>query len=75
MNNLFIVGAQRSGSTYLYNLLDGHPEVSMIRPARPEPKFFLSQDSILQGKSFYEDHFFLSRNQILSISEKKAHHI
>lgn len=58
MNNLFIIGAQRSGSTYLYNILDSHPEVSMIRPVRPEPKFFLNQDSILQGKSFYEDHFF-----------------
>lgn len=58
MNNLFIIGAQRSGSTYLYNLLDDHPEVSMIRPARPEPKFFLSQDLILRGRDFYEKYFF-----------------
>lgn len=42
-NQFFIVGAQRSGSTYLYNLLDGHPEVCMAKPVRPEPKYFLNK--------------------------------
>ena len=40
-NQFFIVGAQRSGSTYLYNLLDGHPDVCMAKHVRPEPKYFL----------------------------------
>ncbi len=37
----FIVGAQRSGTTYLAELLDAHPEVELARPLRPEPKWLL----------------------------------
>lgn len=58
MNHLFIVGAQRSGSTYLYHLLDSHPEVSMAKPVRPEPKFFLSDDLCRRGRGFYEETYF-----------------
>lgn len=36
-----LAGAQRSGTTFLYHLLDQHPEIEMARPLRPEPKFFL----------------------------------
>lgn len=43
--HLFIVGAQRSASTYLYYLLDEHPSVEMARPVVPEPKFFMQEDS------------------------------
>ncbi len=43
--HFFIVGAQRSGTTYLYQLLDEHPEIQMNKPARPEPKFFLKEGS------------------------------
>lgn len=41
---LFVVGAQRCGTTYLYRLLAAHPEIAMATPARPEPKVFLSDD-------------------------------
>lgn len=36
-----IIGAQRCGSTLLHRMLDAHPEISMVKPARPEPKVFL----------------------------------
>ena len=39
--HFFIVGAQRSGTTYLYNLLDQINQISLNKPARPEPKFFI----------------------------------
>lgn len=39
-----IVGAQRSGTTYLYELLSAHPDVCMASPFRPEPKYFLEAD-------------------------------
>ncbi|MFA6970116.1 MAG: sulfotransferase [Gallionella sp.] len=58
MNHLFIVGAQRSGSTYLYHILDEHPEVSMSRPVRPEPKFFLNDQLFEKGRAYYEDTYF-----------------
>jgi len=38
--HFFVVGAQRSGTTYLYNVLDEHPQIFMAKPVRPEPKFF-----------------------------------
>jgi hypothetical protein len=40
-----VIGAQRSGTTMLYDLLDQHPEVCMAKPVRPEPKFFLGDDT------------------------------
>jgi Sulfotransferase family len=58
MRNLFIVGAQRCGSTYLYHLLDEHPEVMMARPLQPEPKFFLNSDLVHRGANFYEESYF-----------------
>lgn len=61
MNNLFIVGAQRSGSTYLYQALDSHPQVSMIHPVRPEPRFFMNEQLIAQGKEHYEHTYFADR--------------
>ena len=39
----FIVGAQRSGTTYLYDILDQHPKICMAKPVRPEPKYFLNK--------------------------------
>lgn len=61
MKHLFIVGAQRSGSTYLYEVLDSHPQVSMVHPVRPEPKFFMSEQLVAQGKEYYERTYFADR--------------
>ena len=56
--HFFIAGAQRSGTTYLYRLLDEHPEIEMAKPERPEPKFFLLDELHARGLKFYENHFF-----------------
>lgn len=58
MNHLFIIGAQRSGSTYLYHMLDEHPEITMSRPVRPEPKFFLNEQLYAKGRAYYEGAYF-----------------
>lgn len=58
MKQLFIVGAQRSGSTYLYRVLDEHPEIFMAKPIRPEPKFFLNEELYSGGKLYYENKYF-----------------
>ena len=61
-NNLvLIIGAQRSGTTYLYTILDEHPEICMAKPIKPEPKFFLSDD-YYKGKSFYFNKYFSHKN-------------
>jgi hypothetical protein len=58
MNQLFVVGAQRCGTTYLHRLLDAHPQVRMARPVRPEPKFFLDCERVAQGRDAYEAQYF-----------------
>lgn len=60
-NHFFIVGAQRAGTTYLYVLLDEHPEIEMARPLKPEPKFFLNDSLFAKGLDYYEEHFFGSK--------------
>ena len=54
-NHFFIVGAQRCGTTYLYNLLDEHPEIEMAKPVKPEPKFFMKDDLFEKGLDFYKE--------------------
>ena len=57
-SHFFLVGAQRSGTTYLYHLLDAHPDIQMARPVRPEPKFFLDEACRSLGRDYYESTFF-----------------
>ncbi|MGN6185441.1 MAG: sulfotransferase family protein [Thermoanaerobaculia bacterium] len=54
IEHFLIAGSQRSGTTFLYSLLDRHPEIEMLRPLRPEPKFFLTEPHTL---SEYQQRF------------------
>jgi hypothetical protein len=55
---VFIVGAQRCGTTYLYHLLDLHPEIYLARPVSPEPKFFLNDEEFRKGNAHYLNKYF-----------------
>lgn len=57
-DHFVIVGAQRCGTTYLYRLLDEHPEIEMAKPLRPEPKFFLDDARYARGLGHYESELF-----------------
>jgi hypothetical protein len=46
VRHFLIVGAQRSGTTWLHDQLAAHPQIAMARPARPEPKVFLSPNAV-----------------------------
>jgi hypothetical protein len=48
-----IIGAQRSGTTWLYHMLDAHPDIRMARPVVPEPKFFLDALRVAEGREAY----------------------
>ena len=55
----FIIGgAPRSGTTWLYELLDRHPAVHMAKPLKPEPKFFLRDDEYAKGLQYYSERWF-----------------
>jgi hypothetical protein len=73
--HFFLVGAQRSGTTYLYELLDAHPEIEMARPLRPEPKFFLDDAYREIGRAGYEARFFDSDSDCLVRGEKSTSYI
>jgi hypothetical protein len=57
-DHFVIAGAQRCGTTYLYRLLEAHPEIEMAKPLRPEPKFFLDESKFPLGLAYYDSQFF-----------------
>jgi sulfotransferase family protein len=56
--DFIIGGAPRSGTTWLYELLDRHPDVHMAKPVKPEPKFFLVDHLYAKGLQHYSDTWF-----------------
>jgi len=56
--HFLVIGAQRSGTTYLHDQLDAHPGIAMARPGRPEPKVFLSDEAAGRGGEWYRRTYF-----------------
>ena len=56
--HLLVIGAQRSGTTSVHALLDRHPEITMARPSRPEPKVFCDPEACAKGAAWYRSTFF-----------------
>ena len=73
--HLFIVGAQRSGTTYLYKALDAHPEVCMAKPVKPEPKYFMNPDNAAAGYESYFNRYFSDAGDVTWLGEKSASYI
>jgi sulfotransferase family protein len=71
----FIVGAQRSGTTYLYHLLAEHPEVEMAKPLWPEPKYFLLDNLFNKGLEYYQNHYFENKAGAKIRGEKSTSYI
>lgn len=73
---VFIIGAQRCGTTYLNKVLDSHPEIQLTRPVRPEPKFFLNESEFQKGREYYENKYFSALpSQVKVIGEKGTSYI
>lgn len=78
LNYFVIIGAQRSGTTFLYNLLDAHPEIEMNKPVKPEPKFYIDKTNFSLGKEYYLDKYFgefKENDKIKAIGEKSTSYI
>ncbi|HEY1991974.1 MAG TPA: sulfotransferase [Gammaproteobacteria bacterium] len=54
---MFIIGAQRSGTTLLAKALDLHPDLDFAKPISPEPKYLLKPDAEISAED-YESRFF-----------------
>ncbi len=73
--HLLVVGGQRCGTTYLHGLLDEHPEIAMARPARPEPKVFLSDELSGRGLEWYRSTYFAHATDEKVLGEKSTSYL
>ena len=73
--HLLVIGAQRCGTTYLHDLLAAHPQIAMARPARPEPKVFLSDELAGQGSDWYRSTYFAHATDELLLGEKSTSYL
>jgi len=67
-----IAGAQRCGTTWLYHLLDEHPEIYMAKPVHPEPKFFLNETSSESKRQSYLNQWFNRAVHEIAVGEKST---
>ena len=74
-DHLFIIGAQRSGTTSLFLQLDAHPSVTMAKPVKPEPKFFLDNDALEPGWQDRYQQFFPHPEGKAVLGEKSTTYI
>ena len=70
-----IAGAPRSGTTWLYELLDRHPEIYMAKPVRPEPKFFLVDELYARGIQHYFETWFQGADAYAAAGEKSTNYL
>jgi len=70
-DHLIIIGAQRSGTTFLYGILDAHPHIHMAQPVFPEPKFFLSKEG-LSYEDYIDRYFHTAKSDVRYLGEKSA---
>src|SRR5680860_30087 len=72
-NIAFIVGAQRSGTTFLFQQLNQHPEVCMAKPVRPEPKFFIREELYNKGLEFYRSTYYAEAGNKVCIEKSTSY--
>jgi hypothetical protein len=75
IRHLLVIGAQRSGTTYLHSLLDAHPEITMAVPARPEPKVFCSDEATARGAPWYRETYFAHAGAEQLLGEKSTSYL
>ena len=73
--DFIIGGAPRSGTTWLYELLDRHPDIYMARPVKPEPKFFLVDHLYDKGLTFYAETWFAGAGDAPLAGEKSTDYL
>ncbi len=70
-----MIGGQRCGTTGLAALLDAHPQITMARPTRPEPKVFMSAEVASRGLGWYRSTYFAHATSETLYGEKSTSYI
>ena len=73
--HLLVIGGQRCGTTYLYAILEAHPDIAMARPARPEPKVFMSDELTARGLDWYRATYFAHATTESILGEKSTSYL
>src|SRR5206468_2663893 len=73
--DFIIGGAPRSGTTWLYHLLDRHPDIYMAKPVKPEPKFFLVDQLYERGLEYYATTWFAAAGDARLAGEKSTDYL
>lgn len=72
--HMFIIGAQRSGTTLLAQALDMHPGLRFATPIRPEPKYLLRPEAEISVAD-YEARYFTDLPDAVMRGEKSTSYI
>lgn len=75
IRHLLVIGAQRCGTTSVYELLDAHPDIAMARPAWPEPKVFSSEELSGRGLEWYRTTYFAHATSESLLGEKSTSYL
>ena len=67
-----IGGGQRCGTTWLYHLLDEHPQIYLAKPVRPEPKFFITEPAPGRNLDWYLKTWFADARDERAVGEKST---
>ena len=73
--DFIIGGAPRSGTSWLYQVLDMHPEIYMAKPIKPEPKFFLIDELYEKGIEYYVKTWFPDNGTHKVYGEKTTNYL
>ncbi len=73
--DFIIGGAPRAGTTWLYEVLDRHPDIRLAKPIRPEPKFFLIEDEYAKGIEYYSRTWFSHVSKDVLTGEKTTNYL
>lgn len=71
--NFFIIGAAKSGTTTLYDVLKQHPQVYL--PVEKEPQFFSQEELFGRGAGWYEETFFKGARRYPARGEATPHYL
>lgn len=71
--NFLIIGAAKSGTTALYDLLKQHPQVYL--PFDKEPLFFSRDDYFAQGMDWYVERYFKDSESFRARGEATPHYL
>jgi len=73
--HLVVIGAQRCGTTLLHEVLDAHPDITMARPGRPEPKVFVSDELAGRGYEWYRATYFAHATSESVLGDKSTSYL